>query len=60
MGMCTAGHLLGDTTKQPWEPDVTFAAERAMSFMALPSSSASQTSAGQIRSSANVSRLDLC
>lgn len=55
MGMCTAGLLLGDITKQPWGPGVTFAAGRATSFMALPSSSASQTGAGRIRSSANKS-----
>lgn len=57
--MCTAGPLRGDTTKRPWGPGVTFAAGRATSFRALPSWSASQTSAGRIRSSANVSRPDL-
>lgn len=53
--MCTAGPLQEDTTKQPWEPGVTFAAGRATNCMALPSWSASQTNGGPTRSSANVS-----
>lgn len=55
MEMYTAGPPKEDTTKQPWAPDVTFAARRAMSCMALPSWSASQTSGGLTKSSANVS-----